>query len=236
MRLLNSKAAIGLTAVLLAEGGLFFATASRPENTPLVAPLAVFPTQIGGWQVAREMEIDKDVLDVLKASDTLDRVYVNPSQRAAPGGDAEVAGDMCSMYACADLFVAYFQTQRTGAAPHSPKNCLPGSGWEPVETPGKLSIESPGRASPLVVNRYVVARGDQRSVVLYWYQSHSRVIASEFSAKFWLIADSVRFHRSDTALIKVVVPVRDGDSERAVDTAVRFVQAMFPALAKQLPA
>ncbi|MBZ5581700.1 MAG: EpsI family protein [Acidobacteriia bacterium] len=203
MRLLNSKAAIGLTAVLLAEGGLFFATASRPENTPLVAPLAVFPTQIGGWQVAREMEIDKDGL---------------------------------AMYACADLFVAYFQTQRTGAAPHSPKNCLPGSGWEPVETPGKLSIESPGRASPLVVNRYVVARGDQRSVVLYWYQSHSRVIASEFSAKFWLIADSVRFHRSDTALIKVVVPVRDGDSERAVDTAVRFVQAMFPALAKQLPA
>ncbi len=234
MRLLNSKAAIGLTVILLAEGTLFYATASRPEKTPPVAPLAAFPAQIGAWSVAREVEIEKDVLDVLKASDTLDRVYVNPSLRAATGG--EVGGDLCSLYPCADLFIAYFQTQRTGAAPHSPKNCLPGSGWEPVETPGKLAIQAPGRESPLVVNRYVVARGEQRSVVLYWYQSHSRVIASEFSAKFWLIADSVRYRRSDTALVKVVVPVRNGDSERAVKTAVQFVQAMFPALARRLPA
>ncbi len=229
-----SKAAIAATACLLAQGALFYATASRPENTPTVAPLEAFPAEFGGWQLAQEVKIDPEIQDVLKASDTLERVYVDRSRHAGSGIDP-TGEDLCSVYPCVDLFIAYFQTQRTGAAPHSPKNCLPGSGWEPVETPGKVSIQAPGRAAPLVVNRYVVARGEQKSVVLYWYQSHNRVIANEFSAKFWLIADSIRYHRSDTALVKVVVPVRGDDSAGAVGTAVQFVKAMFPPLAKQLP-
>ena len=56
----------------------------------------------------------------------------------------------------------------------------------------------PDRAEPIVVNRYLTARGDEKSVTLYWYQSRSRIIAGEFSAKFWLIADSIRYHRSDS--------------------------------------
>ena len=65
-------------------------------------------------------------------------------------------------------------------------------------------------------------------MTLYWYQSHNRVIASEYSAKFWLVADSIRYHRSDTSLVKVVVPVRNNDAETATRTAVEFVQAIFP--------
>jgi len=217
VRFLSSRAAVALTVLLLAQGALFYAVASRPEQTATVAPLETFPSVIGGWQMTRDVEIEKDIQDVLKASDILERIYVNPSLKAG-----------------VNLFIAYFQTQRTGAAPHSPKNCLPGSGWEPVETPGRVSIAVSGWPA-LVVNRYVVARGDQRSVVLYWYQSHNRVIASEFDAKFWLVADSIRYRRSDTALVKVVVPVADGDAAQAVDTAVRFVQAAFPALVQQLP-
>jgi EpsI family protein len=103
-----------------------------------------------------------------------------------------------------------------------------------VETPGTISIDVPGRSAPIVVNRYIVARGDQQSVVLYWYQSHDRIIASEFSAKFWLVSDAIRFRRSDTSLVKVVVPVRS-DAARAVESAVDFVKVAFPALRKQLP-
>ena len=88
---------------------------------------------------------------------------------------------------------------------------------------------------PIRVNRYVVARGEEKSVVLYWYQSHNRVIAGEFAAKFWLVADSIRYHRSDTALVRVVVPVRAGDIDSAVNNGIAFVQAIFPDLQKQLP-
>ena len=217
MRFPTSKAAIGLTVVLLAQGTLYYATASRPERVSPVAPLQFFPAAIGPWRLYQDTPVEREVQDVLKADDTLNRVYVDPARGAR-----------------AILFIAYFKTQRAAAAPHSPKNCLPGAGWEPVETAGAIPIAVAGRPAPIVVNRYVVARGDERSVVIYWYQSHNRIIASEYAAKLWLIADAIRYRRSDTALIKVVVPVA-GDSAFAVRTASEFVQSAYPLLAVQFP-
>ena len=132
------------------------------------------------------------------------------------------------------FFVAFFKTQRYGQAPHSPKNCLPGNGFEPIES-GVIAVTVPGRAEPVRINRYLTARGDEKSVTLYWYQSHDRVIAGEFTARFWLIADSIRYHRSDTALVKIVVPVRDGNGDAATQTAIDFVKTIFAPLARQLP-
>jgi EpsI family protein len=88
----------------------------------------------------------------------------------------------------------------------------------------------------VTINSYIVARGDERSVVLYWYQSHDRIIASEYWAKFWLVADSIRYHRSDTALVRVVVPVRNGQTDAALKSGVEFVRAIFPDLRRTLPA
>jgi EpsI family protein len=206
-----------LTAVLLLQGAAFYAVASRSERAPLVSPLSLFPSAFGGWTMARDVPIEKEVQDVLKADDTLNRVYVNPSR---------------TDYTF--LFIAYFKTQRYGQAPHSPKNCLPGSGWEPVET-GRQTIDVPGWNAPIVTNRYVVENGDEKSVVLYWYQTHHRIIASEYWAKFWLVVDSIRYRRSDTSLVKIVVPVHDNDIGAATAVGVSFVQALFPSLLRQLP-
>jgi EpsI family protein len=133
-----------------------------------------------------------------------------------------------------DLFIGFFKTQREGQSPHSPKNCLPGNGWQPIET-GLVPIQVPGRAEPIVANRYVASHGDDKAVVIYWYQSHNRIVASEYSAKFWLIADSIRYHRSDTALVKIVVPVVSDNAQAATAMGVSFVEAMFPDLLRQLP-
>ena len=206
-----------LTAVLLLETTAFYAIASRSERAPLVSPLTLFPPALGGWTLARDVPIEKEVQDVLRADDTLNRVYVNSSQ---------------TDYAF--LFIAYFKTQRYGQAPHSPKNCLPGAGWEPVET-GRQTIDVPGWSAPIVANRYVVAHGDDKSVVLYWYQTHNRIIASEYWAKFWLVVDSIRYRRSDTSLVKIVVPVHDNDIGAATAVGVQFIQAMFPSVLKQFP-
>jgi EpsI family protein len=132
----------------------------------------------------------------------------------------------------ANLFIAFFRTQRQGQSPHSPKNCLPGSGWQPSET-GR--IEVPVNHGFININRYVVARGDDQSMVLYWYQSQGRVIADEFAAKFFLISDSIRNHRSDTALVRVVVPIRPGQTQQAEKVATDFVQTFYPVIKAYLP-
>ncbi len=219
MSFLSNRYARVLTVFLCLQLFVFYALASRPEKTPMVGPLANFPTALDGWMGTRDYPIEQDTLDILRADDTLDRLYVDSR------GNRGVI-----------LFVAFFNTQRYGQSPHSPKNCLPGSGWEPVAgMSSRPALQEPGEAQPIVINKYVTEHGDERSVTLYWYQSHSRIIASEFAAKFWSIADSIRYHRSDTAIVKVTIPVSNGDVETATKTGYDFTRAMFPALLRQLP-
>ena len=173
---------------------------------------------IGMATAPSSAELDKETLDVLKADDILSRIYTNQKN-----------GDV------ATLFVAYFETQRTGKTPHSPKNCLPGSGWVPTQS-GTVTIPVAGEPQPIRINRYIVSRGQNQSVVLYWYQSRNRVIASEYAAKIYTVADSIRYNRSDTALVRVVVGVNDGNTQAALNEATNFVKAFFLPLKNYLPA
>ncbi len=210
MSFLRNKVYLALTLALLAQAALYY-TAAGGERVPLLRPLAQFPAQFDVWRHYQDVPVDDETLAILKADETLNRLYTRPDQT--------IAG----------LFIAYFKTQRTGQTPHSPQNCLPGSGWVPSRT-GRITIPIPGRSDPITVNQYVVSKGDEKSVVLYWYQSRDRVIASEFSAKFWLVADSIRYRRSDTALVRVVVPVTGADEESAARAGVEFIRVSFPQL------
>ena len=216
MEFLKGLPARTLLVVLLLQAVAYYAVASRREMVPEVAPLSAFPSTSNGWTKEREYPLEQEVLDVLKADDTLNRAYVSPQRNAT-----------------ASLFIAFFRTQRYGQSPHSPKNCMPGAGWQPTED-SKFPIAVPGREAPIVINKYVIARGDEQSLVLYWYQSHDRVIAGEFSAKLWLVSDAIRYRRSDTALVRVVVPV-SGTREAAEEAGIAFVRAVYPDLVRQLP-
>jgi len=213
---LQNKYARILTVVLLAQAALFYAT-SRGENVPAVRPLRDFPRQVGGWTMVKEGYVDEETQAVLKADDTLIRVYARSAVEAPPS-----------------LFVAFFKTQRTGKTPHSPKNCLPGSGWEPSRE-DYVTIAVPGVEQPIEVNRYMVSKGEERSAVLYWYQHPNRVVASEYRSKFFTVADAIRYNRTDMALVRVVVPVRGADEAAAQKTAVEFVQSIFTTLHQYLP-
>jgi len=214
---LQSKSARILTVLLLVQAGAFYGF-SRSENIPKHTPLSQFSLDGTDWVLRQEVPLDQETLDVLKADDILSRVYQN-----------KVNGQM------ATLFIAYFSTQRTGKTPHSPKNCLPGSGWVQMHS-SLLSIPVQGEPKPISVNDYSVARGDNQDVVLYWYQARDRVIASEYAAKIFTVTDSIRYNRSDTALVRVVVPVNDGDTQAATQTAVSFVKTFFDPLLHFLPA
>jgi EpsI family protein len=196
----------------------YYTAASRREIIPNVAPLATFPSAIGDWHVIAEYPLTDDTQRVLRADDTLNRDYVDVSQARR-----------------ASLWIAYYKTQRYGQTPHSPKACLPGAGWEPIENTA-IPIVVPVWREPIVANKYVVANGDaSKEVAVYWFQSHNRVVASEYAARFWLVLDSIRYHRSDTSLVRVMVPVEHDDIDTATRTAVSFIQAFFPALLRQLP-
>ena len=217
MSFLQNKFVGVLTIVLALQAAVLHIAVSRAELVPAVQPLAEFPRAFAGWKAVEDFPIEPEIQEVLRADDTLNRVYRQDTDSAR-----------------ANLFVAFFRTQREGQSPHSPKNCLPGSGWQPVET-GAISMELPGRAEPITANRYVASHGGQKALVIYWYQSHNRVIADEYAAKFWLIADSIRYHRSDTALVRVVIPIDNERAGAADGVAEAFVKAAFPELMKQLP-
>jgi EpsI family protein len=199
-----------LTVVLIVQGILYY-NAARGESAISSAPLTNFPATIGPWKLLSQGVIEQEELDFLKADDTLTRMYGSPE-------------------GVANLFIAYFKTQRRGQSPHSPKNCLPGAGWQPSSSGTEDVVVG---NETIHINRYLVSKGDTQSLVLYWYQSHGRVIADEFKAKFYLIEDSIREHRSDTALVRVVVPYPQKGIEDKIGTD--FVKAFYPAVAGYLP-
>jgi EpsI family protein len=227
----QSKYVRMLTIVLLAQAVLFY-TASHGDSKPLKKPLSEFPDKLPGWQKVMDGVVDPDTMNVLKADDVLDRFFartpVPDANLMTPSVKAQLMGRAY------DLFLEYFSTQQQGQAPHSPKNCLPGAGWQPTVT-GLITISIPGIAAPITVNQYVIGKGEARSVVLYWYQSHGRVVANEFAAKFYLVADSMRYHRSDTALVRVVVPVVRDDVAGAMKNATDLVQAAYPVILDYFP-
>jgi EpsI family protein len=214
---ISSKSVGILSVVLLAQASVFYGF-SRAEQVPAMRPLAEFSLERTDWKVLKDVEMDKDTLDVLKADDILSRLYQN-----------NATGQV------ANLFIAYFATQRTGKAPHSPKNCLPGAGW--VQTRGgTVEVPVAGEADGVHLNQYVVARGDNQSVVLYWYQARNRTIASEYAAKIFTVTDAIRYNRSDTSLVRVVVGVDNRGTDAALETAVNFVKSFFEPLKQYLPA
>ena len=180
-------------AVLLAVTALFLHARSSNETVPQREPLTSLPRQLGPW-TGTDITIPQEILDILGAGDFLLRVYREPAPSQS----------------YVDLFVAYFPSQRSGDSIHSPKNCLPGAGWSPVES-SRVTLSLPGQPS-FPANRYVIAKGEDRMLVLYWYLAHDRAVASEYWAKFYLVTDSMRLNRSDGSLIRVTTPLRPGET------------------------
>jgi EpsI family protein len=179
---------------------------SHGESTPPAKPLAEFPKKVAGYTQIIDWPLDKETLDILKVSDYIDRGYWQPGMNRN----------------LMTLFIAYFRSQRTGTTIHSPKNCLPGAGWNPVySTVYQLQLND-GRNVP--INLYVLRKGLQQQVVLYWYQAHGRIVASEYWGKFYLVYDALRLNRTDAALVRITVPIQDDDEAKAKQRAVEFAR------------
>jgi EpsI family protein len=132
------------------------------------------------------------------------------------------------------LFIGYFPTQRTGQSIHSPQNCLPGAGWSFLSS-GVTELTGPG-GRKYTVGEYLISDGRSSQEVLYWYRVHGRSIANDYKAKLYTLADSIRYSRTDAALVRIITPVLPDESRaQAHDRAVGFAERIVPLLPAYIP-
>jgi EpsI family protein len=214
-------ARIGIVGVILLVSAGVIAKASRIEDVPPREPFSQFPMQIGSWRGEDTARFSDEILKVLGTDDYLSRFY--HTEKAMTG-----------------LYIAYYKSQRQGDTMHSPLNCLPGAGWQPLDK-SYLPIQvadASGVQSEITVNRYIIEKGLDQQVVLYWYQSHGRVIANEYRSKIFMVYDAARLNRSDAALVRVTSPKLGSDAgalQEAEARAVEFVRQVFPLMERFLP-
>lgn len=197
---------------ILAAAAIVGGRAAGMEAAVDREPLSTLPYEFDRWHGADAKPLANDVVALLGVDDYVHRTYV------------DTAGVPVNLYA------GYYRSQRQGDTIHSPQNCLPGAGWRPVAS-GTATIASSRGDVP--VNQYVIQKGLDQQVVLYWYQGRGRVIASEYRNKLLLMWDAAKLHRTNGGLVRVMVPVAPDVDARAA--AAAFASAMMPHLERLMP-
>lgn len=208
--------------VMMAAAAVLLHVRGDVDLVPRSEPLDQLPMQIGSLS-ATEIPLDQETLDVLGKGVFLNRIYQPVAlEKKAPTGVP------------LSLFIGYFPTQRTGQSIHSPQNCLPGAGWSFLSSGVTDLTDSNGRK--YTVGDYLISDGRSSQEVLYWYRVHGRSIANDYKAKLYTLADSIRYSRTDAALIRIITPVLPGeDRASARDRAVRFADRLAPLLPAYIP-
>jgi EpsI family protein len=212
-----------IAAGLLIAGAFYLNSASRLEPVPIRQSLSGLPAQIGNWSEERSTDFDNSTLKVLGVDDYINRQYYD------------------SVNATISLYIGYYRSQRQGDTIHSPLNCLPGAGWNPTEKDTltfSVLKNADYQNGNIKINRLVIQKGMDRQVVLYWYQSHGRVVASEYWGKIYTVIDAIRTNRTDAALVRVISSVAGMDEAAetmAEKKTMDFVKSLFPLLGQYIP-
>ncbi len=207
----------GIAAGLMLAAALALQAHSHSEFFPPRASLSSLPSQMDGW-IGTDETLDQATLEILGPGEFLLRNY----DHASPPEP------------WINLYLAYFPTQRSGDTIHSPNHCLPGAGWIPTSREVIQITRADGSSFP--ANRYVVSKSLDRELVLYWFQAHGRAVASEYSAKYYLVSDSIRMNRSDGALVRLMTPMLEGESaDSAQARMMKLGSQILPLLDNYIP-
>jgi len=189
---------------------------SHGENIQPKKPFSTFPMKIGEW-TGEEQRFDKRIYDILGVDDSALVNYRTPDGRQV------------------QLYVGFYQSQREGDLIHSPKHCMPGAGWNIVATSLEDLIIPNHNPEKIKLIKLILKKGSQRQIVLYWFQSRGRIIASEYMQKIYLVIDSIIRHRTDGSFVRLITPVLDGDEEKALKNLKYFAKSLMPILHEYIP-
>ncbi len=198
---------------LLLITAFFVYRAPHGQSTPLKQDLLKFPDHIGSWKGDENRSLDPKVLDILRVDHYLDRIYRDDS------------GLWISLY------IGYFEDQKDGQTVHSPRNCMPGAGWNFLDTQ-QVTLQATGD-KPLTIHalRAILVSGEERLLTYYWYQSRGRFETSEYWQKINLVTDAIRYNRTDGSLVRVLAPIPPKGDFEHVDALLRdFIIQFTPTL------
>ncbi len=202
-----------IVIVLLSVTIFFSQLRSDGELVPIDRSLEDFPKQIAGWR-GEPYRFSQAVYDKLGVDNSISINYKNDN------------GDEISMY------IGYYESQKQGEIIHSPKNCMLGSGWQPIGISEiKISLDS----GKIPVMKMIVEKRSRKQVVLYWYQSGNRAIANEYFQRIYFIHDSIRYNRTNAAFIRFISPVSGDDYEGSIQLLSNFIKKIRPLLNEYLP-
>lgn len=202
-----------LPAGIMGCGCLLLVSVQRQQAMPLRGTLDSLPRQMGIYQ-GYDQTIPEDEQKVAGMSDYVLRIFTTP--------------DSIPAYS---VYVGYYEQQTQGRTIHSPKNCLPGAGWEALSASRKpVAVGS----DTVLVNRYELANKDARALVYYWYEGRGRVESSEYRVKWELLRDAALTGRSEEALVRIVVPLNDRMSNPD-SLATSVAKQLVPAVRAILP-
>jgi EpsI family protein len=203
-----------IAAALLIVAIFFVQRVPHGKSVLLQKPLEEFETQIGSWKGEPHLPFDQGILDVLRVDDYLNRTYRNQ------------AGEWISLY------IGYFRDQKDGETIHSPRNCMPGAGWNFTQTQ-VVTLDAINGKYPLKprVTRAILVNGEERMLTYYWYQGRGRFVTSEYWQKIYMVLDAIRYNRTDEALVRVLAPLpKEGDIDK-IDAQLReFIVKFIPIL------
>lgn len=215
IRMNPGNARFATVVLLLAATGAFLQARAHHESAAPRLELASFPFELKGW-VGADVLIPGEIPKSLRPGQFLQRTY-----KEQTGG----------VYV--DLYVAYLRNQQALSS-HLPQDCLEGSGWSTMES-GTTTLAFPGDA-PFPANRYLIAKGGDRQLVLFWYSARGRRVASEERMNAYLVFDSLRFERSDSALIRMNTPLQPGETlPQAEQRLLSFTGLVSPMLKNYIP-
>lgn len=208
-----------LLAVLVGATALWLTAAeATPQTQDAQAQLDALPAAIGEWHGKRTPPMTTAVVTELGVDAYVSRIYESPGE--SPVG----------------VYVGFYGRQRQGDSIHSPAHCLPGAGWIPVDRRlVRIAVGDPGLQG-FEANRFIVQKNEDRQLVLYWFQSQRRAVASEYWSKLYMVADAVRFGRTDASLARLVTPIDSSDdgTARAELRARRLAAVVYEHLVRSV--
>ncbi|MEM6681572.1 MAG: VPLPA-CTERM-specific exosortase XrtD [Pseudomonadota bacterium] len=208
--------ALGATAVVLLTIFGLQAIGGREEEIPDRRQLAQFPLYLEGWR-AREQTLDPEVEQALKVDDYLLADYGQRQNQPV------------------NFYVAFYESQRKGASPHSPRVCIPGGGWE-ISNFSRAAMKLPETKSTLPFNRLIISNNSDKLLVYYWFDQRGKKFANEYLMKAHLLKDAVTINRTDGALVRVTTPINAGEGlERADERLQSFIRTVTPYLPQYIP-
>ena len=190
-----------LPAAVLAAGCLLLLRAHAQQAQPLAGQLSSVLPAVEGYRTVNQ-QLGDDERRVAGMTDYVARAFLRDSMVAFT------------------TLVSYYDRQTQGKTIHSPRNCLPGAGWEVVD--GGTRLVSAGGTHP--INRYLLRNGNAMAVAYYWYQGRGRITASEYAVKWQLLRDAALSGRTEEALVRVVVPVAKSGDPGAMAAADSIAQ------------